>query len=720
MAEAKTRTAVDIDKLEAEFDADHGAFVPLARAYLERNLPMQAIEVCKRGLSRKPDAEDGLLALAQSYYHAFDDVRAEVALKRVLQQKPDHAVALRTLGEIFLDRKQEQKALESLRRALDAQPRDAQTRLLLASLEEKLPPLKGDDGRPRTDWPSRQRFPTKIPPRPAWHAVAQILAVAAVMTGLFFWYQHTVKIESLIREANKKATLLLPRDNFDDLVAAEQGFSEALALDVNDEKARTRQAYVQSLLWSRHGQADREAKLKEHLAWMKAEDLLVSERFGLEGLFLLREGKPEEAEKLLSGIIQRAIEQKDIFLNAMVFGVRAEAHLAMGKTNEAREDFSRAAKFSGDSPHFQAEFAEVYLREGNLPRAVRYFRDALRVNPDHITSRLRLAAAHLQEGRALVVAKPHIDTLTNPEKHQEAEFSPPQLGQLYALRAELALADPAQGPAQAKPLLAKALEVWEQNAEAYDLQGRLAALEKDAAGATKAFARALELDPRMPRIYFDRAEAMFLLDQKQEAVTKLADFEKYLQPTVPYRVKRGQLLMRLDDLEGALAEFQKAVVLDELSPDARYHVALVYQAQGAKLGDDKAKAEEKIALYNKAREEYENTIMLPGGERAEVYRQMGLMYLDSDDFTSAMDKLATVVVMMTKANEPPAKIAEVYLDISKIFAEMGGSEGEKQQKVYEAKAQGLREGKSVDEVEKEWAEKEKQESAKPRRRKRTG
>jgi len=712
--------AIDIDKLEAEFEADPGSFVPLARAYLERNLPLQAVAVCKRGLARKPDAEDGFLALAQSYYHAFDDTRAEVALKRVLRSKPDHPVALRTLGEIFLDRKQEQKALEVLRRSLEAQPRDSQTRALLTSLEEKLPPLKGENGQLKLEWPSRQRFPTKVPPRPAWHSVAQVVGVAVVMVGLFFWYQHVVHIESLIREANKKATALMPRDNFDDLQQSEKGFYEALALDLDDEKARTRQSFVQSLLFSRHGQADRLAKLKDHLAWMQAEELQVSERYAVEGMLLLQEGKAEEAEKLLSGIIQRAIEQKDIFLNAMVFGVRGDAYLAQGKTNEAREDFSRAAKFSGDSPHFMAEFAEVYLREGNLSRAVRYFRDALRVNPDHIQSNLRLATAYLQDGRALIGAKPILGLLTNPEKHQEAEFSPPQLGQLYTLRAEVALADPEQGPEQAKPLLAKALEAWERNAEAYNLQGRLAALDKDAAASAKAFARAMEIDPRLPRIYFDRAESMFFLEQKQEAVDKLAEFEKFIQPTVPYRVKRGQLLMRMDNLDGALEEFKKAVAIDELSPEARFHVALTYQTQGAKLGDDKTKADQKIAIYNQAREEYENTIMLPGGERPEVYRQMGLMYLDMDDFTTAMDKLAQAVVMMTKANQPGARIAEVYEDIGKVFGEMGGSEGEKQQKAYQAKAQALREGKSVDEVEKAWAEKEKQEAAKLRRRKRAG
>lgn len=138
------------------------------------------------------------------------------------------------------------------------------------------------------------------------------------------------------------------------------------------------------------------------------------------------------------------------------------------------------------------------------------------------------------------------------------------------------------------------------------------------------------------------------------------------------------------------------------------------------LGTDKAKAEEKIALYNEARQEYENTIMLPGGERAEVYRQMGRIYLDSDDFQNAMDKLAQAVVMMTKANEPPRRIADIYDDISKVFGAMGGTEGEKQQKVYQAKAQGLREGKSVDEVEKEWAEREKEEAKKGGRRRKAG
>jgi tetratricopeptide (TPR) repeat protein len=191
-----------------------------------------------------------------------------------------------------------------------------------------------------------------------------------------------------------------------------------------------------------------------------------------------------------------------------------------------------------------------------------------------------------------------------------------------------------------------------------------------------------------------------------------------LKPTVAYYVKRGNLLMRVDDLQSAMDEFQRAKGVDELSADARYHVALCYQTMGDKLGSAKEKKDEKLALYNQARQWYEDAMILPGGERAEVYHMMGRIYLDSEDPDNALDNMAKSVMMMQKAGESSLKIALVYDDIARIFNYLGGPEGERREKIYLAKAQGLREGKTVEQVEMEWAEKEKQEKKRKGKRRR--
>ena len=41
----------------------------------------------------------------------------------------------------------------------------------------------------------------------------------------------------------------------------------------------------------------------------------------------------------------------------------------------------------------------------------------------------------------------------------------------------------------------------------------------------------------MPRFYFDRSDALFQMGEKEEAISKLNEFENKLKPTVDYQVK---------------------------------------------------------------------------------------------------------------------------------------------------------------------------------------
>lgn len=706
MAEERNLASIDVDKLESDFEADNANFVPLARAYLERKLAEQAVAVCQKGLRKNPAAKDGRLALAMAYYHAYDDRKAEKVAREVVQTQPESAAAAhRLLGELFMERNQEQEAIQELSRSFELDSRDPHTRELLKALG--MPAKASGNGVPENFWLPRAAVIPRDLRQPMWKTLVQTLGLAILVAAGLVYYDHHVKVKVQVREHFKKAGTLLPRDNFADLLGAEKELDQALALKKTDEKLVVRQAFVQSLLWLDHAQADRKEKLKAALAWMEDEDLPNPERFALKGLLLTDEGKPQEADKYLEEVINRAIEKKDIFLNGFVFGSRALARLRMGRTEDAREDFNRAARFSGDSPHYQAMFADVYVREGNWFRAVKGFQDALRTNPSHHFSNLRLAYSLLQTGKNLEAVRKILDEYSNPEKVPENALSPPLQGMLYLARGEFALR---QGDLnQANDFVAKSIKAYDASAEAHDLAGRLATLNKDGAKATSEFAKALSLDPYLPKLYFDRSESMFELGQKEEALTKLKEFTRHLKPTVAYHVRTGNLLMRMERLDLALAEFQQAVKVDELSPDARFHVGLAYQKMGEALGTSKEKQEEKRNLYNKAREEYENTLILPGGEKAEVYCQMGQIYLDSEDFDNAMDKLAKCALMLQQAGEPGPRIAEVYFWVAKVFKEMGGTEGEKNAKMYTAKAEALRQGKTMEQVEKEFKEAEEKE-----------
>jgi tetratricopeptide (TPR) repeat protein len=696
---------IDLDQLEADFRADPGNFVPLARAYLERHLPLQAIEVCKKGLKHNPNAPQGLLALGMAYYHAYDDVRAESVLRKVTQVNPEAAAAFRALGEIYLERGQEEKALQELNRALEIEPRETDARRLLESLGQKLPNLRSANGRPLDMWPARLHPAPADVGKPISRLLLQVAVVAAVMALIIVWYRHHVQVRTQIENYLQEAAKVIPQDNYHDLLAAEEQLLKAYQLDDSNINTVVRLAVVQSQLWLEHGLADRKAGVEKLSAWMEKKNLPNPERFSTQALLMISAGKVAEAEKYLNGIIERAIEKKDIFLDSSIFGVRALAIQRQGKLKEAREDYSRASRFTAESPRYFAQLADLYLREGELERAARHFGDALRIKPSHHFSNLRQAYSFVLSEKNLDRAEKILEEYFDPQRHPEDSFSAPLDSLRYLVRAEFLLLK--NDLAGAQQWVNKALAAYDANAEAHALAGRLAALNKDGARARAEFARALELDPYLPKIYFDRSEALFAMGDKADAVAKLKDFEKYLQPTVAYYVNLGMLYLRQDDTQSALAQFEKAVKLDELDPSARYHMGLGYKVMAEKLGTGKEVTERKRELYNTARTWFEETLMLPGGEKPEVYHQMGRIYLDSEDTDNALDTLGKAALMMFKAGEPSYKIAEVYDDIARVFAFMGGTEGEKQKKIFEMKARGLREGKTMEQVEKEAAEEQK-------------
>jgi tetratricopeptide (TPR) repeat protein len=714
MAEGKATVKVDLDQLEADFQADPGNFVSLTRAYLERKLALQAIEACKQGLQSSPGTPDGFLALGMAYYHNYDDRRAVIALKKALKASPDSSVAHRTLGEIFLDRGQEQKAAAELMQSFEIEPRDTHTRALLQAMEESVP--QSGNGRLEVYWVPRQSSIAREPPKPFRHTAVQVGIVAVLVAAFLVWYNHYVDIRVQVADHIKTAGRAIPNDNHDDLLLAEKELNAAILLKDSDEKAIVAQANVLSLLWQNHDQQGRLVKLKEYQQWMDAEELPNSERFAVKALLMINDGKAEDAVKFLNKTIKRGMDKQDIFLNAMIFGARARANLMLGNIKEAREDYSRAARFSGDSPRYQAAFADVYLREGNLPRAIRYFKEAKRKNPSHVYSNLRMAYALIQQGKRLKNAKQIIDEFEDRQKHPEGEFSKLLTGMLHLIHAEYELAT--ENVPEADDWLRKSLDIYPNNAEAHGLAGRLAALNQDEAKTNASFARAIQLDPRLPKSYFDRAKSLFLLSKQTEAVNSLKDFERFLKPTVAYHVTKGNLLMRMDDLQAAMNEFQNGVKVDELDPDARFHVARCHQTMADKIPNTKDQKGERLAKYNEARQWYEDTIILPGGERWEVYYQMCNVYLATENSDNALDNCAKAIMMAQRSGESPKKVAGIYGAIAKIFNYLGGSKGEEKEREYLAKQKALLEGKTPEEVEEEWQEKQKKEKKKSKRRRR--
>lgn len=121
-------------------------FIHQAEAYRLRGQHEEAIEVCLKGLEKRPDFLPGRLILGKCYFEAGKNEEGKVELERVVAEMEKCLPAYSLLGRAYLKEGSLDKALEVLRRALHFFPRDEGLRKEVAALEmsrirrEGLPP----------------------------------------------------------------------------------------------------------------------------------------------------------------------------------------------------------------------------------------------------------------------------------------------------------------------------------------------------------------------------------------------------------------------------------------------------------------------------------------------------------------------------------------------------------------------------------------------------
>ena len=116
-------------------EASSLVFAALAEAYRKRQMPEQAIAVCKKGLYHHPDFVSGRVALARAYVDKGEHDRAAKELERVILSAPDNLIAQRLLMSIYRDRGDRDSLEETVHRILSLDPGDEQARKACAWLQ---------------------------------------------------------------------------------------------------------------------------------------------------------------------------------------------------------------------------------------------------------------------------------------------------------------------------------------------------------------------------------------------------------------------------------------------------------------------------------------------------------------------------------------------------------------------------------------------------------
>ena len=110
-------------------------FAPLADAYLERDLDIQAEELLVQGTQRHPLFTSGFVILgkAKLKLKKFED--AELALRKALELSPQNILAHQLLGDTYLSLKKPFDALKSYKMVLFLNPYSAKAKQAIEKLE---------------------------------------------------------------------------------------------------------------------------------------------------------------------------------------------------------------------------------------------------------------------------------------------------------------------------------------------------------------------------------------------------------------------------------------------------------------------------------------------------------------------------------------------------------------------------------------------------------
>lgn len=150
-------------------DPGSASFVALAEAYRRQGRREEALQVCLRGLEKRPTDVAGHALLARLYLEAGDRVRACDEWAIVLSLDPDNFEAHRGMGFYQIEQRNLEAALEHLRRAEAQRPGDQAVREGLSLVRARLAKRRehvGQRAPQRAAEEAPQRSAQRAPARP--------------------------------------------------------------------------------------------------------------------------------------------------------------------------------------------------------------------------------------------------------------------------------------------------------------------------------------------------------------------------------------------------------------------------------------------------------------------------------------------------------------------------------------------------------------------------
>jgi tetratricopeptide (TPR) repeat protein len=234
---------------------------------------------------------------------------------------------------------------------------------------------------------------------------------------------------------------------------------------------------------------------------------------------------------------------------------------------DAEKSLEKSFRLNPSQPDIATDLGSIYLKNGNMRNAFRYFKIAQnRNNNAHIVFN-NLGAAYAKTGKSKKALKNWKQALKKNPNIPEIHVN---IGVVY------------EKAGQKKKAIAaykKAMELDDSNAMAHYNLGVIYAKEKDFPKAIEEWRTATKLDSKDENILNSLAWAYEKIGKKREALVKLDQSIK-LSPYDPKsHFSLGRIKNDLGDSDGAIDSFKKATRLDPNFGDAYYRLGLAYNSQ---------------------------------------------------------------------------------------------------------------------------------------------
>lgn len=481
----------------------------------------------------------------------------------------------------------------------------------------------------------------------ALFALARIVVAAALLSGVYVLYGKHVETSKTVKDRAQQASDLAKRDGVKEYRDAIRLLDEALALQKNDPYIIATRGELGAVLWVDHGITDEVDAARSYTKQAVAGSIHFAERYGAQGLLLLGDGNVDEAQAEMQKLAEDGIG------DARILAVLGLAHARQGKLVAAKEDLKQAADRDWRSPRYTNFYGEIAFDGADYPTSASAHEKALEQVPGHARAIIGKARADVARGQRVAES---IEALDAVLARSNDEISPVLRERGLTAKAEALLASGEFEKAEeaAREAIAVNAKVDPGIAHAHFTLGlALARQEKD--GALDAFKQALALYKGVDRFSFDSALALAVAGHAEAGEALLEDYAKTHDPGFAYHLATGDLYVATADYAKAHEAFDKAVELNPVNPDGYYKkgVLLALEARQPKAN--------RKQLFDDALKQFEKTVQIRE-KYADVYRQVGLIYLDLNPRSGeALQQFAKALLYFKEQKAPKATV-DAFID----------------------------------------------------------